>query len=136
MEIEKALTYLRENHRSVLATRRSDGRPQMSPVVHAVGNDGRVLISTRAGAIKVANIRRDPLVSILAMSDAFFGKWVQVDGDATIVELPEAMELLRFIYAQVAGEHPNWEEFESDMAAQRRVVLAVRVDKAGPDRSG
>jgi PPOX class probable F420-dependent enzyme len=136
MDIERALDHFRKNHRSVLATRRADGRPQLSPVVHAVGNDGRVLVSTRTGAMKARNIRRDPRVSICAISDSFFGDWAQIDGEASLVVLPEAMALLRFTYAQVAGEHPNWEEFERDMVAQQRVVVAITAEHAGPDRSG
>ena len=136
MQLEEALALFRENHRAVLATRRRDGRPQMSPVVQAVGNDGRILISTRAGAIKVLNNTRDPQVSICAINDSFFGTWAQVDGTATIIELPEAMGVLRGVYTAVAGEHPNWEEFERDMVAQRRVVVAISARSAGPDISG
>ncbi len=136
MDIDLALDHFKQNHRSVLATRRSDGRPQLSPVVHAVGNDGRVLISTRSSAIKARNIERDPRVSICAMNDGFFGKWAQIDGTAVIIALPEAMSLLRFTYSQVAGDHPDWDEYERDMVAQRRVVIAIRPESAGPDVAG
>jgi PPOX class probable F420-dependent enzyme len=136
MEVEKALAHFREHHHSVLATRRRDGSPQLSPVVHAVGNDGRILISTREAAMKAVNIRRDPRVSICALSDTFFGAWVQVDGEASVIPLPQAMDLLRFTYAQIAGEHPDWDEFQRDMVAQQRVVLAITPTRAGPDRSG
>jgi PPOX class probable F420-dependent enzyme len=136
MDITQALAWLRDNHRGVLATRRHDGRPQMSPVVHAVGDDGRVLVSTREGAMKVRNLRRDPSVSLCAMNDGFFGRWLQVDGTASVVELPEAMALLRFVYRQVGGEHPDWAEFEHDMVAQRRVIVAITVHRAGPDLAG
>ena len=51
--------------------------------------------------MKVRNIKLDPRVSIFAISDGFFGKWAQVDGMATIVEMPEAMALLRFNYSQI-----------------------------------
>ena len=136
MDINLALDHFRQNHRSVLATRRRDGRPQLSPVVHAVGNDGRVLVSTRSGAMKTRNIERDPRVSICALSDGFFGKWAQVDGTAIIVVLPEAMELLRFYYSQISGEHPDWDEYERDMVSQRRVVIAVQPESAGPDMAG
>ncbi len=47
MDIDLARAFLREHHRSVLATIRGDGRPQMSPVVHAVDDEGRVMISSR-----------------------------------------------------------------------------------------
>ncbi len=136
MDLADALELFRHNHRAVLATRRRDGRPQMSPIVQAVGNDGLILISTRAGAMKVHNIMRDPRVSICAMNDNFFGKWAQVDGTAKIVAMPDAMALLRFAYVQVAGEHPNWDEFERDMVAQRRVAVAISAESAGPDRAG
>jgi PPOX class probable F420-dependent enzyme len=136
MELADALDWLRANHRSVLATRRRDGRPQMSPVVHAVSDDGRVLVSTRQGAMKVLNVRQDANVSLCCLGDGFFGRWVQVDGRAEVVVLPEAMSWLRFTYAQVAGEHPDWEEFERDMVSQQRVVLAITPERAGPDRAG
>lgn len=118
--------FLRANHRAVLATRRRDGRPQLSPVVFAVGDDGRLLISTRSATAKARNIVRDPRVSLCVLSDGFFGQWAQVDGEASVIELPEAMEVLRSVYRTVAGEHPDWDEFERDMVAQGRVVLAVR----------
>jgi PPOX class probable F420-dependent enzyme len=136
VDISDALEDFRHNHRAVLVTRRRDGRLQMSPVVQAVGEDGRVLISTRSPAMKVRNIRRDPSVSICALNDAFFGKWAQIDGTATIVEMPEAMRLLRFTYVQVAGEHPDWDEFERDMISQARVVVAIKPESAGPDVAG
>ncbi len=136
MDIDLALQHFRQNHRSVLATRRRDGRPQLSPVVHAVGTDGRILISTRSRAIKVRNIGRDPRVSICAISDAFFGPWAQIDGTAAIIDLPGAMPLLRFYYSQISGDHPDWEEYERDMVAQSRVIVAVQPDNAGPDLAG
>lgn len=136
MDLTEALEHFRHNHRAVLATRRREGRLQMSPVVQAVGDDGRVLISTRSPAMKVRNILRDPAVSILALNEEFFGKWAQIDGTATIVEMPEAMALLRFTYVQVAGEHPDWAEFERDMVAQERVAIAIEPESAGPDIAG
>jgi PPOX class probable F420-dependent enzyme len=136
MDLDDALEHFRHNHRVVLATRRRDGRPQMSPVVQAVGNDGRILISTRSPAVKVRNVKRDPDVSVLCIQDGFFGQWVQVDGIATIVEMPDAMALLRFTYTQISGQHPDWEEFERDMLAQHRVVIAIQPQSAGPDISG
>jgi PPOX class probable F420-dependent enzyme len=135
MDIDLALEYFRQNHRSVLATRRSDGRPQLSPVLHAVGNDGRVLVSTRSATVKARNVGRDPRVSICALSDAFFGQWAQIDGTATIITLPDAMSLLRFYYHQVSGEHPDWDEYERDMISQDRVVIAIQPENAGHDQA-
>ena len=87
MDLSAARDFLRAHHRSVLATTRADGRPQMSPVVHAVTDEGRLLISSREPAYKVRNVRRDPRVSLLAISDGFFGEWVQADGTAEVARL-------------------------------------------------
>src|SRR4051794_10896989 len=101
MDLDEARDFLRQNHRSVLATTRRDGRPQLSPVVHAVDDDGRVVISSREPAFKVRNLQRDPQASVCVMNDGFFGRWMQVDGRATIVSLPEAMGPLEEYYRQV-----------------------------------
>lgn len=122
-----ALTeFLRANHRAVLATRRRDGRSQLSPVLFAVGEDGRLLVSTRSATAKANNIRRFPQVSLCVVQDSFFGEWAQVDGEASIIEMPEALAVLRYYYKTVAGEHPDWDEFDRDMVSQGRVVLAIK----------
>lgn len=136
MEIADAQDYLRRNHRAVLATVRRDGRPQLSPVTAAVDETGRVMISTREPAVKVRNVRRDPRVSLVAFPDGFFGDWVQVEGTAEIVELPQAMELLVAYYRSVSGEHPDWDDYRAAMQRDRRVILRFAIDRAGPDVSG
>ena len=136
MDLDLALEHFRHHHRAVLATRRRDGRPQLSPVLQAVGDDGRILVSTRSAAMKARNARRDPQVSICALNDGFFGGWAQIDGAATIVDLPEAMPVLRFYYKQISGEHPDWDEYERAMVAEGRVVIAIEPVKAGPDAAG
>jgi PPOX class probable F420-dependent enzyme len=136
MDLERAAAFLRANHHSVLATRRADGRPQLSPVVHGVDEDGRVVISSREPAFKVRNLRRDPRASLCAVADGFFGGWVQVDGTAEVVALPDAMDLLVAAYRQIAGEHPDWDDFRAAMGRERRVAIRITVEQAGPDRSG
>ena len=136
MDLDTARRFLRTQHRSILATRRSDGRPQLSPVVHAVDDEGRVVVSSREPAIKVRNLRRDPQISLCAIQDGFFGEWIQVDGSAEIVSLPDAMDLLIDYYRQVAGEHPDWDDYRQAMERERRVVIRVALERAGPDRSG
>jgi PPOX class probable F420-dependent enzyme len=136
MDLESAAAFLRQHHRSVLATHRADGRPQLSPVVHAVDDEGRVLISSREPAYKVHNLRRDPRASLCAIPDTFFGQWIQVDGTAEIVSLPEAMDGLVFAYRQIAGEHPDWDDYRAAMVRERRVVIRIPIERAGPDRSG
>jgi PPOX class probable F420-dependent enzyme len=136
MELNRARDFLTANNRSVLATSRRDGRPQLSPVNHGVDGEGRLLISSRQTAYKVRNIRRDTRVSVCAVSDGFYGEWVQADGTAEIVSLPDAMELLVDYYRRVAGEHPDWDDYRRAMVADQRCIIRVTLERAGPDRSG
>jgi PPOX class probable F420-dependent enzyme len=136
MDVNEALEFLRANHRSVLVTRKRDGEPQLSPVVHGVDGLGRVVVSSREPAYKVRNLRRDPRASLLGLNDGFFGGWVQVDGTVEVISLPEAMEPLVELYRQVAGEHPDWDDYRAAMVREQRVVIAVTPTSAGPNRSG
>jgi PPOX class probable F420-dependent enzyme len=136
MQPDAAREYLRANHHSVLIARKPDGTPQPSPVVHGVDADGRVLVSSREPAYKVRNLRRDPRVSLCAFPDKFFGRWIVVEGEATVVSLPDAMEPLVDLYRQVAGDHKDWDEFRAAMERERRVIIRVDIERAGPDVSG
>lgn len=136
MDVDTALAYCRQNHRSVLVTRKRNGDPQPSPVVHGVDEQGRIVISTREPAYKVRNLRRDPHAWLCALPDSFVGQWVTVEGRVEIVPLPEAMEALVGLYRQISGEHPDWDEFRRAMVDQRRVILALTPQRAGPDVSG
>lgn len=136
MEVDDARAFVARNHRAVIVTLRADGRPHTAPVLCGVDGSGRVVVSTREAAVKTKNLRRDPRVSVCVLNDGFFGEWLQVDGQAEIVSLPEAMDGLVELYRQISGEHPDWEEFRSAMAEQRRVLLRVEVEHAGPGRAG
>ena len=136
VDIPAAQEFLRGHHRAVLATTRADGRPQMSPVLAVVDDAGRALISTRTAAVKVGHLRRDPRAALLVISDGFFGDWVQVEGTAEIIALPEAMDLLVDYYRRAAGEHANWDEYRAAMVDQNRVVVRLTMERAGPNVSG
>ncbi len=136
MQADEARDFLRASHRAVLATARADGRPQLSPVACAVDDAGRVIISTRETAVKIRNLRRNPLASLCVFTDAFFGPWVQVEGKAEIISLPEAMEFLVGYYRLVSGEHPDWDDYRAAMAADRRCLIRIEITRAGPDISG
>jgi PPOX class probable F420-dependent enzyme len=133
---DEARDFLRANHRAVLATTRADGRPQLSPVTCGVDQAGRVIISTRETAVKTRNLRRNPLASLCVFTDAFFGRWVQVEGSAEIVSLPEALELLVEYYRLVSGEHPDWDDYRATMVRDRRCLIRIEITRAGPDISG
>lgn len=136
MKADEARQFITAHHRAVLATQRDDGQPQLSPVLCAVDEAGRVIISTRETAIKTKNVRRHPHASLCVFSDGFFGPWVQVEGACEVVSLPDAMELLVDYYRRTAGEHPDWAGYRAAMERERRVIIRVSIDRAGPDVSG
>jgi PPOX class probable F420-dependent enzyme len=136
MTTAHAQQFLRDHHRAILATLRADGRPQLSPVLYAVDDQGRVLISTRETAVKTRNLRRDPFASLCAFADGFFGEWVQAEGTAEVISLPDAMDLLVDYYRMISGEHPDWSDYRAAMVQDRRVIVRVTVSRTGPSISG
>jgi PPOX class probable F420-dependent enzyme len=136
MDPGQAADFLRAHHRAVLATSRADGRPQLSPVLCVADDEGRVLISTRETAVKTRNLRRDPRASLCVFTDSFFGEWVQAEGDAEVISLPDAMDLLVDYYRRVAGEHSDWADYRAAMVRDRRVIVRITLTRAGPDVSG
>jgi len=136
MDREEALEFVRHHHRAVMATTRADGQPQLSPVAAGVDATGSVVVSTREAAAKTKNLRRRPRASLAVLSDGFFGEWVQVEGPVEIISLPEAMEGLVDYYRELSGEHPDWDEYRAAMESERRVLLRLTVERAGPTVSG
>jgi PPOX class probable F420-dependent enzyme len=136
VDIGRAASFIAGNPRAVLATTRSDGRPQLSPVVAAVDADGRVLISTRETAVKAKNLARDPRASLCVINNGFFGEWIQAEGVAELIHLPEALPLLEDYYRRISGEHPDWEEYRAAMRRDKRLIVRITIDRAGPDVSG
>jgi PPOX class probable F420-dependent enzyme len=136
MDLDRARDFIRENHRAVMMTLRANGDPQLSPVMCGIDSDGKVALSTREPSMKVKNLRRDPRISLCVLNDGFFGEWIQIDGTAEIVSLPEAMELLVAYYRSLAGEHPDWDQYRASMERERRVLVRIDIERAGPDRSG
>jgi PPOX class probable F420-dependent enzyme len=137
MDLEEARSILARQHRGVLATVRGDGSPQMSPVTVGVDAEGYAVISSRQTAYKVRNLRRNPKAYLCVFPDSFFGgRWVQVEGEATIVDLPEAMEPLVDYYRRISGEHPDWDDYRDAMKRDQRVLIRIELTRAGPDRAG
>jgi PPOX class probable F420-dependent enzyme len=136
VDIARATRFLSAHPRAVLATTRADGRPQLSPVVAAVDDDGRILISTREPAIKAKNLARDPRASLCVLNEGFFGEWVQAEGIAELIHLPDALPILEDYYRRISGEHPDWAEYREAMRRDRRLIIRITVDRAGPDVSG
>lgn len=137
MDLDQARDLLRTQHRAVLATFRSDGTPQLSPVLVGIDETGFAVISSRQTAYKVRNLRRDPRAYLCVFPDSFFGgQWVQLDGTVTVVDLPDALEPLVEYYRRIVGEHPDWAEYRAAMVRDQRVLLRMEITRAGPDRHG
>lgn len=127
MTPEDKAEFVRNHHHAVLITRRSGDRIQSSPVVCASDDEGKVLISVTAARAKTKNLRRDPRASLCVLPDEFFGEWVQIDGEAQIVDLPEAMDGLIDLYRKVSGEHPDWDEYRAAMQRDSRCLVRITI---------
>jgi PPOX class probable F420-dependent enzyme len=136
METAHALDFIRRHHRAVIVTSRSDGRPQTSPVLAVVDGGDRVVVSTRETAMKAKHVRREPRVALCVFTDRFFGSWVQVEGEAVIISLPDAMDGLVDYYRRAVGEHDDWDSYRTAMQQERRCLLRLAVHRAGPSVSG
>ena len=128
--------FLASRHRAMLVTARRDGGPQLSPVTCGVDGHGRLVVSTYPSRAKVANIRRDPAVSAMVISEDWDGPWVQVDGRGEVVDLPEALDGLVDYYRCIAGEHPDWDEYRKAMTTQGKCLIRITVERWGPVATG
>ena len=136
MDAASARDFIRVNHRAVLATTRADGRVQLSPVLATIDTDGFVVVSTRETAIKTRNLRRNGYVTLVAFSDRFFGDWVQIEGHAQLVSLPDAMDGLVEYFRSISGEHSNWDDYRSAMVREQRLLIRIPIEQAGPSVAG
>ena len=133
---EGLLEFLRPRHHAILMTTRKDGRPQASPNTCGVDAEGRIVVSTYPERAKALNVRRNPQVSVLVLGDDFGGAWVQVDGTAEVLDLPEALEPLVEYFRVISGEHPNWDEYRQAMRDQGKSLIRVTIDRWGPIATG
>jgi PPOX class probable F420-dependent enzyme len=133
---DELLDFIRPRHRAIVITARADGRPQASPVTCGVDEQGRIVVATYPERAKTRNARRDPDVSVLFLSDDFGGPWVQVDGTAEVLDVPEAVEPLVDYFRSISGEHPDWAEYRQAMVAQGKSLLRVTPRRWGPVATG
>ena len=133
---DEMLDFVRPRHKGTLVTRRRDGSPQMSPVTCGVDDAGRVVVSTYPQRAKAANARRDPQVSILIHSDEWDGPYVQLDGIAEVIDMPDAVEPLVEYFRCISGEHPDWDEYREAMQRQGKSLIRVTIDRWGPIATG
>jgi PPOX class probable F420-dependent enzyme len=133
---DELLNFIRPRHHAIVMTVRKDGRPQASPVTCGVDEAGRIVVATYPERAKTVNARRDPQVSVLFLSDDFGGAWVQVDGTAEVLDIPEAVESLVEYYRSISGEHPDWDEYREAMVDQGKSLLRVTPERWGPVATG
>jgi PPOX class probable F420-dependent enzyme len=136
VEREQLMAFLAPRHRAVLITTRPDGRPQSSPVTCGVDGAGRIVISTYPERSKVVNVRRDPRVSACVLSDDWNGPWVQVDGTAEVLDMPDALEPLVEYFRCISGEHPDWDEYRQAMRRQGKSLIRMTIERWGPVATG
>src|SRR5579872_3178190 len=117
------LEFARPRHRAILITTRSDGSPQASPVTCGVDREGRVAVSTYPERAKAANARRSGTASVVVLSNDFSGPWLQLDGDAEVLDMPAALEPLVEYYRCISGEHPDWAEYRAAMRRQGKSLI-------------
>ena len=133
-------------HKGVLATIKSDGRPQLSNVTYAFTADpsasgaGVARISITTGRAKYANLMRDPRASLHVSAPDF---WSYAVAEALAELSPPAadphdqtVEDLVTLYRDIQGEHPDWQEFRQAMVTDQRVLLRLAVSRVYGMMSG
>jgi len=129
---DELLDFARSRHQAIVITARADGSPQASPVTCGVDEAGRIVVATYPSRAKTRNARRNPRVSVVILSDDFGGPWVQIDGDAEVIDVPEAVDGLVSYYRAIAGEHPDWAEYRAAMLRQGKSLLRIAPRCWGP----
>lgn len=128
MNVADAMGFVESRSKGVLATHRSNGRPQMSNIVYGT-NDGSVLVSITADRAKTTNMRRDPRASLHVSADDFWS-WVVLDCEASLGPVAaepgdDAVMELRALYRSLSGEHPDWDDYDRAMIADHRLVATL-----------
>jgi PPOX class probable F420-dependent enzyme len=136
VDLNDLLGFIHPRHSMILLTRRRDGSAQLSPVTAGVDEDGRIVIATYPERAKVANLRRSADCSVLVLSDEFNGPWVQVDGDAEVLDLPDALEPLVGYFRCISGEHSDWDEYRQAMRDQGKCLIRITPTRWGPIATG
>ncbi|AZG44596.1 PPOX class F420-dependent oxidoreductase [Gordonia insulae] len=116
----------------ILATIKSDGLPQMSPITAVYDRAAdQIHVSMTEGRAKTANLRRDPRAAIEFTSPDGYS-WATAEGTVTLTgpttdpDGPEVDALVEY-YRLGAGEHPDWDEYRAVMVADRRVLMTLDV---------
>ena len=136
VELNELLEFVRDRHKVVLVTKKRDGSPQVSPVTAGLDSNGRIVIATYPERAKARNARRDARVSLLVLSDDWNGAWVQIDGQAEVLDLPEALDPLVEYFRVITSEYEDWDEYRAAMQRQGKSLIRVTIDRWGALATG
>jgi PPOX class probable F420-dependent enzyme len=128
--------FLRPRHHMILLTWRRDGGVQGSPVTAGVDDEGRIVVATYPERAKAVNVARRPQASVIVLSEEWGGPWVQVDGDAELITLPDAVEPLVDYFRAISGEHSDWAEYRRAMVDQGKALIRITPTRWGPVATG
>ena len=133
---EELVEFLRSRHHVIFSTTRRDGTIQSSPVTAGIDDAGRLVVATYPQRAKVRNLRHNRAASACVLSDTWNGPWVQIDGTAEVLDLPEALEPLVDYFRCISGEHPNWDEYRTAMQQQGKCLIRLTIERSGPIATG
>ncbi|MGH1492645.1 MAG: PPOX class F420-dependent oxidoreductase [Acidimicrobiales bacterium] len=136
VDLDGLIEFVTGKNHWVLSTTRTDGRPQMSLVTGGITPTGELLISSYPSRVKTTNVKRNPLVSVAVMGDEFNSAWVQIDGEATALDMPEAGDGLVEYFRCIRGEHSDWDEYRQAMADQGKSVIRITPTRWSPVSTG
>jgi PPOX class probable F420-dependent enzyme len=129
---DKLLALISGNSLGVLATIKRDGRPQLSNVSYYFDpRSFAISVSITEPRAKTRNLRRDGRASIYVRSDDGWA-YAVAEGDAVLTPPAadpgdDTVEALIALYRNIAGEHPDWDDYRQAMVQDRRVVLTMPI---------
>jgi PPOX class probable F420-dependent enzyme len=136
VNLENMRRFVADKHHWVMSTTRADGRPQMSLVTGGMTPSGQLAVSTYPERVKAKNARRNPNVSIGVMGADFGSEWIQIDGTAQVLDMPEAAEAFIEYYRCISGEHPNWDDYVQAMRDQGKCMILIEPTRWSPVSKG
>ena len=136
VDLAGLVEFVSSKSRMVLSTTRQDGRPQMSLVTGTINPEGELLISSYPQRMKTRNAKRNPVVSVAVMGDQFNDAWVQIDGEAEVLDMPEAGDGLVEYFQCIKGEHSDWDEYRQAMADQGKSIIRIKPTRWSPVSTG
>ena len=136
VDLDTLHRFVAERHHATLVTVKKSGGLPISPVTCGLDAQGRIVVSTYPHRAKTVNIRRSSAVTLCIHSDDWNGPYVQIDGTAEVIDLPDSVEPLVDYYRAIAGEHPDWDEYREAMVRQGKSIIRVSIDTWGPIATG